>query len=227
MNPVPPSPSRPSSKSFSFPLPVFATVLALALVLAPSPASAVPTPGVQGAPADAPAESGPIVVYLVRHAEKADDGTDDPPLTVAGQIRVRILTTLLTDVDLRQVYTTDWRRTQDTARPIAEAAGVEPSVYDPGDLAALAAAIRSTPGEHFVAGHSNTTPELVKALGGDPGEPIHELEYDRLYIVTIPPGSAPLTTLLRFGEPYLGGSEFSLRAGGSVLSGPRGIGPRN
>lgn len=223
MNSVPSSRSRPFFKILPFPLPAFAAVLAWALVLVPRPASAAPGPGVQGSQADPPGvESGPVVVYLVRHAEKADDGTDDPPLTVAGQIRVRILKTLLTDVDLTQVYTTDWRRTHDTARPIADAAGLEPSVYDAGDLAGFADAIRATPGKHFVAGHSNTTPELVKALGGDPGGPIHEMEYDRLYIVTIPPGSEPLTTLLRFGEPYSGGADFSLRAGGSVPSGPRG-----
>ncbi len=224
MNPAPPSRHRTSPKSLSFLLPVFAAALASALLLAPRPASAVPGSGVQGAPAEAepPRENSPVVVYLVRHAEKADDGTADPPLTVAGQIRVRILKTLLTDVDLTQVHTTDRRRTQDTARPIAEAAGLQPSVYDPADLAALASAIRAMPGKHFVAGHSNTTPQLVEALGGDPGGPIHEMEYDRLYIVTIPPGSAPLTTLLRFGEPYLGDSDFSLRGGGSVPSGPRG-----
>ena len=224
MNPAPPSRHRTSPKSLSFLLPVFAAALASALVLAPRPAAAVPGSGVQGAPAEAelPRESGPVVVYLVRHAEKADDGTVDPPLTIAGQIRVRVLQALLTDVYLTQVHTTNWRRTQDTARPIAEAAGLQPSVYDPEDLAALASTIRARPGKHFVAGHSNTTPQLVEALGGDPGGPIHEMEYDRLYIVTIPPGSTPLTTLLRFGEPYSGGSDFSLRGQGADPSGPRG-----
>ena len=227
MNPRP-SRSRPFAKTLPLLLSTFAALLAWALVLAP-PASAAPSPGAQGSLEGLPAaESGPVVVYLVRHAEKADDGTDDPPLTVAGHIRVRILTTMLTDVDLTRVHTTDWQRTQDTARPIAEAAGLDLSVYDAEDLAGFAAAIRATPGKHFVAGHSNTTPELVKALGGDPGWPIHEMEYDRLYIVTIPPGSEPLTTLLRFGEPYAEGSELSLRAGGSVPVGPRdGIGQGN
>lgn len=224
MNSVP-SCSRPFSKTLPFFLSTFATILAWALA---PPASATPSPGAQGSLDDLPAAESPVVVYLVRHAEKADDGTDDPPLTVAGHIRVRILTTMLTDVDLTQVHTTDWQRTQDTARPIAEAAGLDLSVYDAGDLAGFAAAIRATPGKHFVAGHSNTTPELVKALGGDPGWPIHEMEYDRLYIVTIPPGSEPLTTLLRFGEPYAEGSELSLRASGSVPVGPRdGIGQGN
>lgn len=157
-------------------------------------------------------DPGPVVVYLVRHAEKAEDGTDDPPLTLAGQIRVRVLRQLLSDAGLTHVHTTDWKRTRDTARPFAEALGVEATVYDPRQLEVLAATIRATPGTHFVAGHSNTTPVLVAALGGNPFDPIDELEYDRLYIVVINPDQPPVTTLLRFGEPYVEGSDFGLRA---------------
>ena len=186
----------------------WSTVLlaAAAAVAAVSPAAAVQLPGSdEGNP-------GPVVVYLVRHAERADDGTNDPPLALAGQIRVRVLRQLLSDAGLTHVYTTDWKRTRDTARPFAEALGAEPVIYDPRQLEVLAASIRGTPGAHFVAGHSNTTPALVAALGGDPSDPIDELEYDRLYIVVIAPGQPPVTTLLRFGEPYVEGSDFGLRA---------------
>ena len=153
-----------------------------------------------------------VVIYLVRHAERAEDGTNDPPLALAGQIRVQTLLTLLGDVGLTHVHTTDYKRTRDTARPFAERAGLEPSLYDPRDLEALATEIKGMPGRHLVAGHSNTTPQLVAALGGDPSEEIDELEYDRLYIVVIQPGRPALTTLLRFGEPYVEGSDFGLRA---------------
>ena len=182
-------------------------LLAVVPVLAAvPPVSAIQNPG--GSDGD----PGPVVVYLVRHAEKAEDGTDDPPLTLAGQIRVRVLRQLLNDAGLTHVYTTDWKRTRDTVRPFAEALGVEATLYDPRQLEVLAASIRGTPGTHFVAGHSNTTPVLVAALGGNPFDPIDELEYDRLYIVVINPGQPPVTTLLRFGEPYVEGSDFGLRA---------------
>lgn len=183
--------------------------------LAPAPAAAAtsPTPA-QTAAAEAAAPDAPVVVYVVRHAEKADDGSDDPPLTVAGRIRVRVLQDLLADARLTHVYTTDWRRTRGTAEPIAESAGLEPVVYDPRTLDSLAQAIRSTPGRHLVVGHSNTTPALVAALGGDPSGPIHEMEYNRLYVVAILPGAgtAAVVSLLRFGEPYVQGQDFSLRA---------------
>lgn len=153
-----------------------------------------------------------VIVYLVRHAEKADDGTNDPPLAVAGQIRVWILRALLADADLTHVHTTDTKRTRETAAPVAEAAGLEAMLYDPRQPDDVAAEISATPGRHLVVGHSNTTPQLTAALGGDPSGPIQELEYDRLYIVTIVPGRSPLTTLLRFGEPFVAGQDFSLRA---------------
>ncbi len=161
------------------------------------------------------------MVYLVRHAEKANDGTDDPPLAIAGRIRVQTLKALLADVGLTHVHTTDWKRTRDTARPFAEEAGVELALYDPRELETLAAGIIATPGRHLVAGHSNTTPRLVAALGGESGGEIDELEYDRLYILVIEPGGSTVTTLLRFGEPYVQGRDFGLRAD-PPRRGPRG-----
>lgn len=158
-----------------------------------------------------------VVVYLVRHAERAENGTDDPPLALAGQIRVQQLLGLLADVDLTHVHTTDFKRTRDTARPFAERAGVEFMIYDPRELEALASEVAATPGRHLVAGHSNTTPQLVAALGGDPSDPIDEFEYDRLYIVVIQPDKPAMTTLLRFGEPYVEGQDFGLRAGSAAL----------
>ena len=188
-----------------------------------SPASALgalaPTFQTPTDPLPTPQE--PVVVYLVRHAEKAADGTDDPPLAIAGRIRVQTLRTLLADVSLTHVHSTDWKRTRDTARPFAEEAEVEVAMYDPRELETLATEIMDTPGRHLVTGHSNTTPQLVAALGGDPAGEIDDLEYDRLYILVIGPGGSTVTTLLRFGEPYVEGRDFGLRAE-PPRRGPRG-----
>lgn len=189
---------------------LLAVLAALALGAPSSPsASALP---VQNGTVATPQSPEAVVVYLVRHAEKAIDDTDDPPLALAGQIRVQVLRQLLADSDLTHVHTTDWKRTRETARPIAKDVGVEPAFYDAGDLAGFAATLRATSGHHLVVGHSNTTPMLVGTLGGDPSTPIHDLEYDRLYIMVIPPGLPPVTTILRFGEPYVEGEDFGLRA---------------
>lgn len=191
-----------------------ATLLSIlaALILSVPSQAPVSALSVQDATAATPRSPEAVVIYLVRHAEKAIDPTDDPPLALAGQIRVQVLRHLLAESDLKYIHTTDWKRTRETARPIARDMGVEPSIYDAGDLAAFAATLKATPGHHLVVGHSNTTPMLVETLGGDPSTPFHDLEYDRLYIVVIPPGLPPVTTILRFGEPYVEGEDFGLRA---------------
>ena len=103
-------------------------------------------------------------------------------------------------------------RTRETARPIAEEQGLTVDLYDPSDLSGFAAQLKEASGRHLISGHSNTTPALVEALGGDPYGSIDEMEYDRLYVLVIPPGGAVVTTLLRFGEPYMAGQDFGLRS---------------
>jgi len=143
------------------------------------------------------------VVYLVRHAERAEDGTNDPPISQAGWERAALLASLLADAGITHVHSTDFKRTRSTGTPAAEAASLPMSVYDPRDLPAFAHELWQTPGRHLVLGHSNTTPQLVEALGGDPGTPVEEMEYDRLYIVTLTEDGAS-TVLLRFGERFGG-----------------------
>jgi phosphohistidine phosphatase SixA len=145
-----------------------------------------------------------VVVYLVRHAERAEDGTDDPPISDAGQARARLLADLLRDAGVTHVHSTGYLRTRSTAEPFATRSGLGITSYDPRDLSTFAAELLATPGRHLVVGHSNTTPDLVEALGGDPGGPIDEAEYDRLYVVTRAAGGGISTVLLRFGQAFGG-----------------------
>jgi len=152
-------------------------------------------------PSRAYAQEPEVVVYLVRHAERAEDGTDDPPISRAGQQRADLLSTLLSDAGITHVYSTDYKRTRATGRPLAERSGLTMASYDPRDLTGFAATLGAAPGRHLVVGHSNTTPDLVAALGGDPHGPIQEFEYDRLYVLVIR-GNDVSTVLLRFGAPF-------------------------
>ena len=159
--------------------------------------AAVAAPFRLGAQVAQQASGDAVTVVLVRHAERLDD-SGDSPLNDVGQERVERLRTLLADVDFTHVHSTNLTRTRDTARPIAEDDGVELIFYSPGELEQLAETIRATPGRHLVSGHSNTTPQLAEALGGDAHGPIDHMEYDRLYIIVIQPGQPAVTTLLRF-----------------------------
>ena len=148
----------------------------------------------------------PTVVFLVRHAEKAAAPAADPPLTDEGAERARLLAQLLGDAGLDAVLSTDTERTRATAAPTAEAAGRDVGLYDPRRLDELAARLRALAGageRTLVVGHSNTTPELVRLLGGEPGTAIDEpAEYDRLYVLTLPAGGPTTTLLLRYGRPF-------------------------
>lgn len=151
---------------------------------------------------------GSSVVYLVRHAEKATDGDlADPLLSAPGVVRANLVADMLVDVPLTTVYSTPFFRTVDTAAPTAGMHGLPITDYDPRSreaMAALVETLKTTPGHHLVVGHSNTTPSLVEALGGDPISPIDEAEYDRFYMVVIGPDGSVSSSLLRFGALWDG-----------------------
>jgi hypothetical protein len=87
---------------------------------------------------------------------------------------------------------------------VAEEKGLAILSYGAGDLEGFAETLRSTPGIHLVVGHSNTTPELVRHLSGDPHGSIDDAEYDRLYVLTLEPAGEVATLLLRLPHPTPG-----------------------
>lgn len=147
------------------------------------------------------AATSPHEIFLVRHAEKQTG--DDPSLTAEGQSRAETLAEILADKGLTQIYSTNTKRTLETAAPIAALTGLTVELYDPRDLDAFAADLKANPGVHLVVGHSNTTPGLALALGGDPGTAIDEAtEYDRLYVIDLS-GETAVGTIERFGVRYV------------------------
>ncbi len=136
-------------------------------------------------------------IYLVRHAEK--EAGENPSLTPAGEARAAALVKRLGDKPITRVFSTDTRRTRQTAAPFADTLGINVEIYDGKALPAFATQLRATPGTILVVGHSNTTPELVTLLGGEAGEPIIEAsEFDRLYELHVS-GNRVETTVSRYG----------------------------
>lgn len=143
----------------------------------------------EAAPVGVPAPAS--TVTFVRHAEKAADGSEDPPLTEAGVARARCLAEVLEPADPTALLSTDTQRTRDTLGPLAERSGVRLEVVDT-DVQGWATRLRQAPegSRIVVSAHSNTIPAIVSALGGDPG-PLdgkgnipHE-EYDRMLTVVL------------------------------------------
>ncbi|HJW47433.1 MAG TPA: phosphoglycerate mutase family protein [Lysobacter sp.] len=148
------------------------SLLALALL-------AVWLTGCAGAP-DASSRGATFVV--VRHAEKANDGSKDPPLAPAGQARAQALATALRDATLAAAYATAYQRTQMTALPSAQTHGLAVTTYDAQQPAAVFAAQlrRDYPtGTILVVGHSNTAPDIAAALCNCVVAPMGDDEYDR------------------------------------------------
>ncbi|MGH9322679.1 MAG: SixA phosphatase family protein [Vicinamibacteria bacterium] len=153
---------------------------------------------VLAAAAAAPSHAETVLV-LVRHGEKVDE-SEDPELSDAGRRRARTLARMLKDAGIEAVYSTDFIRTRETARPTAELVGKPVEIYDVGDLAVLAKSLRSRDARALVVGHSNTIPDLVRSLGGDAGPEIASDEYDRLYILNLGAEDHTSTTVLRLPQ---------------------------
>ncbi len=175
--------------------------LALALgACAPCPdAASSVAPAAADAPASAPAVAPdePRTIVFVRHAEKASDGTQDPPLTEAGEARAQCLVAMLRSFGATHVFSTDLVRTRSTVEPLAEAVGLSVEVIAADDAHAWSRALEGLPAgaRAVVAGHSNTIPALVQALGGEAGEldddgNIPHDEYDRMIVMVRGPGTA-------------------------------------
>ncbi len=134
-------------------------------------------------------------VVLVRHAEKALDAGEDPPLTAAGEERARRLAEMFADAGLSALFASEYRRTQATLLPLADAAGLEITIIEAGEAEQLVDNIRAAHrGKTVViAAHSNTIPDLVSRLSGIRIDDIEDGDYQGIYVLSLP----------RFGEASL------------------------
>ncbi len=138
------------------------------------------------------------VIFLVRHAEKASTGGNDPDLSLAGQKRADALARILRDSQITAVFVTEFKRTQETAAPTAKAAHLSPTVVPANDIGALVEKLRALNGNALVVGHGNTIPDLLKALGIATPVSIPEDDYTEIFAVLV--GDAP--RLLRLHYPF-------------------------
>jgi 2,3-bisphosphoglycerate-dependent phosphoglycerate mutase len=124
---------------------------------------------------------------LVRHAEKAPDGSEDPPLTATGEQRAKALAKLLSSTPLDAVFSSNYKRTLETARPLAEMNKQEIQLYEPHQEKPLLEDLKKKYAGKTIlmVGHSNTIPGVVNMLIGE--EKLQELqdsEYDKVFVVS-------------------------------------------
>jgi len=129
-------------------------------------------------------------IFLVRHAERADTAPGvsptmgaDPDLSEAGRARAESLATVLKDARITAIYVTEYKRTQQTAAPLAKTLGLTVNVVT-ADAAAVVKQLQAAKGNVLVIGHSNTVPDVIKGLGVTAPVTIGDDEFDHLFIVT-------------------------------------------
>lgn len=141
-------------------------------------------------------------VVLVRHAERADTspGTSptmaaDPDLSEAGRARAESLATALKDAKITAIFATKYKRTQQTASPLAKALGLTVGIVT-ADAAAVVKQLAEAKGNVLIVGHSNTVPDVITALGVTAPVTIGDDEFDNLFIVTT--GTHPSVVRLHY-----------------------------
>jgi phosphohistidine phosphatase SixA len=136
-----------------------------------------------------PARADPELVLLVRHAERAAEPQGDPALAPAGQARAQALATALAQAGVTAIVTTQYRRTRETAAPLAQQLGITPAVIAAqsggAHVTEVTAAVQQMNGVVLVVGHGNTVPQIAAALAGSTGPVIDfcESSYSHLLVV--------------------------------------------
>jgi broad specificity phosphatase PhoE len=159
----------------------------------------------------APALAVAQTLVLVRHAER-ETGQGDDGLSAEGRERARRLGAMLRDLKLTHVFTSDRRRTLETAGPAARAAHLTPAVIAMPDAAGsgadpaerqveqTTAAVKTLPpsARVLIVGHSNTVPMMLKALGVNDSVTIADTEFDNLFLVMLSSAGPPGFVRLRY-----------------------------
>jgi 2,3-bisphosphoglycerate-dependent phosphoglycerate mutase len=124
-------------------------------------------------------------VYLIRHAEKVNASADPPLAPERGQGRAQTLTHILGKAGISAIFVTPFKRTQQTAAPLAAALGLTPIQYQATDAQGVAATILAghAAGRVVVIAHSNPVDDVAAALGVQGVAELGELQFDRLFAI--------------------------------------------
>jgi phosphohistidine phosphatase SixA len=127
-------------------------------------------------------------IYVVRHAEKSAP-SGDVPLSGEGLQRAEDLKERLKDKKIAYVYSTNTKRTQQTAAPTAAHFNTNTIVYSNAD-SLMKSLIALKKKNALVVGHSNTVPQMLRAIGLNPGFEgnIPDNQYDNFFEVTVKHG---------------------------------------
>tara|TARA_B100001113_G_scaffold226516_1_gene185967 strand:+ start:380 stop:907 length:528 start_codon:yes stop_codon:yes gene_type:complete len=138
-----------------------------------------------------------FTIYLIRHSEKDTlyENQLDPPLTTCGMERSKYLGSFFEDINIKNVYSTNYLRTIKTAMPTALSKKVGIQYYDSNNLRLFSEQLLNLKQNSLVVGHSNTTPILAGLLTGKDMNPFDENIYNRIYKVIVSQNNKKLFVL--------------------------------
>ncbi|SNR16549.1 phosphoglycerate mutase family protein [Tenacibaculum jejuense] len=126
--------------------------------------------------------------FFIRHAEKKLT-QKDPDLTNKGVARAKEWANMFKHYKISKVFSTNYKRTIQTAQPIAKMYGLKIQIYDTKKINSKELIKRSKGENIVIVGHSNTIPFIVnRFIGKKKYKEINESIYGNLYIVTVQNG---------------------------------------
>lgn len=146
----------------------------------------------------------PMTIILVRHAEKqiVPPENKDPDISAEGEKRAMELAKMFGDAGIGAIYVSQYKRTQQTVKPLADKVGIAATPIEAQKTPELIKQIRAQKAGQvvFVAGHNNTVPEVIAAMGGPKLPIIPETQYDNLYILTVNSDGSAKLLKLKYGS---------------------------
>ncbi len=126
--------------------------------------------------------------YLIRHAEKVrtDKSDKDPKLNEYGMLRAIKWQEYFFDKNISKIYSTNYKRTLETVKPIQESSDIIPIIYSPSDIDYKNFIMSNKIEVVLIVGHSNTIPDFVNGLiSENVYSQIDDLNNSNLYVVNI------------------------------------------
>lgn len=104
-------------------------------------------------------------IYFVRHAEKENSPLRDPMLTEAGRKRAEKLAEILKKEAIDVIFSTPFKRTRSTAKPLSDLLDLEIEEYEPRDFKVIERIIDQNRGKTIlIVGHQINLPPMINSL---------------------------------------------------------------
>lgn len=141
------------------------------------------------------------VLFLIRHAERDASGGDAGLLNQTGEQRAQCLARTLDRAGITQIYTTEIKRTQQTAAPLAEELHLQPKIVAHDNVNELVKDLKAAGNAKvLVVAHADTLPKIIAQLGAGslPESRSNEQNYDYLVIIRMRDGKPQSLSVVRY-----------------------------